>query len=154
MNNARTKSGCDVPDNTGEKQATRFQPGRSGNLAGRPRGSRNRVVQTIVDLYTASLEGTGAEDLERLRQKDLSTYWRLAMQFVPSKIESLLDVTVHHELSEEFEKAATPLFPTWNDRCGSFSTVLVVIAGWLMSAPVRKRRTKGRPGALRLAGLP
>ncbi len=106
MNNSATDRNND-PEDTGQKLDTRFKPGRSGNPAGRPRGSRNRVVQTIVDLYTASLEGTGAEDLERLRQKDLSTYWRLAMQFVPSKIESLLSVNVHHELSEEFEKAAS-----------------------------------------------
>jgi hypothetical protein len=90
-----------------------FLQGVSGNPSGRPRGSRNRVVQTIVDLYTASLEGTGAEDLERLRQKDLPTYWRLAMQFVPSKVESLLNVNVHHELSEEFEKAAS-FTDAWN----------------------------------------
>jgi hypothetical protein len=83
-----------------------FILGHTGK-GGRPRGSRNRVVQTIVDLYTASLEGHGAEDLERLRQKDLPTYWRLAMQFVPSKVESLLDVNVRHEFSEEYAAAAT-----------------------------------------------
>ena len=36
----------------------------------------------------------------------------------------------------------------------SFSTALAEIEGWLMSAPVRKRRTRLGPGALRLAGLP
>ena len=29
------------------------------------------------------------------------------MQFVPSKLESLLDVNVHHQLSEDFERAAS-----------------------------------------------
>ncbi len=36
---------------------------------------------------------------------------------------------------------------------GSFSTHLAEIEGWLMSAPVRKRRTRSGPGALRLAEL-
>lgn len=31
---------------------------------------------------------------------------------------------------------------------------LVEIEDWLLSAPVRKHRTKNGPGALRLAGLP
>jgi Family of unknown function (DUF5681) len=106
MNNFRTTRNND-PEDTGQKLDTRFKPGKSGNPAGRPRGSRNRIVQTVVELYSASLEGTGAEDLERLRQKDLSTYWRLAMQFVPSKVESLFNVHVHHELSEEYERAAS-----------------------------------------------
>jgi hypothetical protein len=90
----------------------RFLTGNTGG-PGRKPGSRNRIVQNVIDLYSASLEGTGAEDLERLRQKDLSTYWRLAMQFVPSKVESLLNVNVHHELSEEYEKAAS-FADAWN----------------------------------------
>jgi hypothetical protein len=47
--------------------------------------------------------------------------------------------------------------PPWTRadfRDGSFSTHLAEIEDWLMSAPVRKRRAKSGPGALRLAGLP
>ena len=33
------------PDPTGEKQDTRFKPGQSGNPAGRPKGSRNKVSE-------------------------------------------------------------------------------------------------------------
>jgi hypothetical protein len=33
-----------------------IQPRKSGNPAGRPRGSRNRVVQTIVDLTQRALK--------------------------------------------------------------------------------------------------
>jgi hypothetical protein len=79
------------PDDTGSLQAdTRFKRGFSGNPSGRKKGSRNHVNQTLVDLYSASLEGNGAADLEKLRQTDLATYWRLAFKFVPSKVESML----------------------------------------------------------------
>jgi hypothetical protein len=91
--------------NTFRDEKGRFLTGNSGG--GRPKGSHNRIVQTMVDLFNASLDKTGAEDLEKLRQKDLPTYWRLAMQFCPSKVESLLNVNVTHELSDEFERIAS-----------------------------------------------
>lgn len=87
-----------VTDSTVPKQLTPWKAGQSGNPKGRPVGSRNKVVQTLVDLWNASLDGTGAEDLEKLRQKDVATYFRLAMQFVPSKVESLLEVNSHHHI--------------------------------------------------------
>ena len=44
--------------------------------------------------------------------------------------------------------------PLLGDYSGSISTHLAEIEDWLISAPVRKRRTKSGLGALRLAGLP
>ncbi|MBA2397894.1 MAG: hypothetical protein H0V72_04210 [Bradyrhizobium sp.] len=47
------------PDNTGRKQTdTRFQPGRSGNPEGRPKGSRNATtmaLETLLDGQAAAL---------------------------------------------------------------------------------------------------
>lgn len=36
-----------MPENSGPKQAGRFVPGRSGNPAGKPKGSRNRVLLAL-----------------------------------------------------------------------------------------------------------
>jgi hypothetical protein len=39
------------PVNTGDQQAaTRFKPGQSGNLSGRPKGSRNRLAGEFVEV--------------------------------------------------------------------------------------------------------
>ena len=49
-----------TPENSGEKQDTRFQPGQSGNPAGKPKGTRNRTTR----LAEAMLDGE-AEELVR-----------------------------------------------------------------------------------------
>ncbi len=46
----------------GERRGGRFRPGESGNPAGRPKGSRNRVTQICADL----LADASAEVMERV----------------------------------------------------------------------------------------
>ena len=49
------------PDNTGEQQAGRFRKGRSGNPAGRPKGSLNRatiLAQALIDGQSETLTQT------------------------------------------------------------------------------------------------
>jgi hypothetical protein len=49
------------PDNTGEQQAGRFRKGRSGNPAGRPKGSLNRatiLAQALIDGQSEALTQT------------------------------------------------------------------------------------------------
>ncbi len=50
----------DDPENSGRDQAGRFKPGKSGNLAGKPRGARHRASRAVEIL----LEGE-AEELTR-----------------------------------------------------------------------------------------
>jgi hypothetical protein len=61
--------------------------GVSGNPAGRPLGSRNRLTHALVADLTASWEKHGSCVLERLRIDDPATYARLAVSLVPKDVQ-------------------------------------------------------------------
>jgi hypothetical protein len=61
--------------------------GVSGNPAGRPVGSRNRLTNALVADLTASWEKHGPAVLERLRIDDPATYARLAVSLVPKDVQ-------------------------------------------------------------------
>ena len=66
-------------DNTGEQQAGRFQPGRSGNPAGRPKGSLNRatiMAQALIDGQSEALTRT----LIQMALEGEPTAMRLSME--------------------------------------------------------------------------
>ena len=44
-----------MPETTEKKQDTRFKPGQSGNPAGRPKGSRNRVSEKLLETLAIRL---------------------------------------------------------------------------------------------------
>jgi hypothetical protein len=77
-----------APDNTGPKQAdTRFQPGQSGNPAGRPEGSRNRLSEQILADFCEIWEKHGIEALRKLAVDDPAAFVRAAVALVPKQFE-------------------------------------------------------------------
>jgi hypothetical protein len=64
-----------VPEDTGEKQARgadgQWAPGTSGNLAGRPPGSRNRASLAAAALLEAEAEGIARKAVELALGGDL-----------------------------------------------------------------------------------
>ena len=47
------------PDNTGEKQDSRFKPGQSGNPKGRPKGARSRISESLLGELAEHFETKG-----------------------------------------------------------------------------------------------
>ena len=65
-------------DNTGKRQDTRFKPGQSGNLRGRPKGSRNATTLAAQALLDGEAEALTRKAIELAKGGDL-TALRLCM---------------------------------------------------------------------------
>ena len=58
------------PENTGRKQASRFQKGKSGNPSGRPKGSRNAATLACEALLDGQAEALTAKAVQMARAGD------------------------------------------------------------------------------------
>jgi hypothetical protein len=68
-----------------------WQPGQSGNPAGRPIGSRQKIAEAIIRDIAAEWERSGAGVLERMARDEPAKFAQLAAGLVPKDI--LLSVT-------------------------------------------------------------
>jgi hypothetical protein len=76
-----------MADNTAKKQRGRpFEPGRSGNPAGRPKGSRNKLGEDFISAIYEDWTEHGAAVLKQVRQTSPSTYLRTVASLVPQHL--------------------------------------------------------------------
>ena len=62
------------------------------NRKGRPVGSRDKMSQALVDAFLADWEIHGPEAIEKCREKDVSTYVRVAFAMMPKEIKQEVDI--------------------------------------------------------------
>ena len=89
-------------DNTPSKQRglkPPWEPGQSGNPAGRPKGARVKFGEDFVRQFTAHWEKYGEAALDSLFQKNKEGYVRVAVALLPK----LIDVSgeVDHRVHEQ-----------------------------------------------------
>lgn len=65
-----------------------FQPGQSGNPAGRPVGSKNRATLAVKDAFEAVFHDlqTGDQSLLCWAQANPTDFYKLASKLIPSEI--------------------------------------------------------------------
>ena len=64
-----------------------YKPGESGNPAGRPAGSRNKITKAYLDAFAKDFEENGMDVIEKVRTEKPEVYMTLAARLIPQKLE-------------------------------------------------------------------
>ncbi len=80
-----------------QKPAHLWRPGQSGNLAGRPRGSRNKLSEDFVSALYDDFQDHGSAAIAACRAEKPDVYLRVIAGILPKdvqiKVQSLDDLT-------------------------------------------------------------
>jgi hypothetical protein len=85
------------PENTGSKQAeTQFKPGQSGNPAGRPCGSKNKLSERFWRDLSEAWEEGGVAVIKRVMDEDPAKFLTVVASALPK------DINHKHDASDAF----------------------------------------------------
>ena len=95
-----------------KQQATRFQPGQSGNPAGRPRGSKNKLSEDFWRDMSEAWEQGGVEAIKRVMQEAPAKFLTIVASACPrTSTTSTTPPRMHSCLSGRSSAMAKPKPP-------------------------------------------
>lgn len=73
----------------------KWEPGKSGNPAGRPKGTRNKLGEAFLEAFMADFEKGGIDAIERVRIERPQDYLKALVMILPKelKVTSESDLT-------------------------------------------------------------
>jgi hypothetical protein len=76
-------------DNTAQKQqiGRPFEPGQSGNPAGRPKGARNKLSEAFLEALADDFEANGKRVVEKVRAERPQDYLKIIAAVMPTRTE-------------------------------------------------------------------
>lgn len=75
------------PEDTGGKgRDGRYQPGQSGNPAGRPRGARSKLGEDFLAALYRDFAEHGAAVIAQVRQENPAAYLRIIAALMPKEV--------------------------------------------------------------------
>lgn len=75
-----------LPEKKSKSAVTRFKPGQSGNPAGRPKGSRNKLGEAFLKKLEQDFKRHGEEVIEAVRLEKPDVYLKVVAQIVPKQM--------------------------------------------------------------------
>lgn len=91
-----------------------FKPGQSGNPAGRPRGSRNKLADAFIEALAADFDRYGIKAIEDSRAESPIQYVKVIASLLPKDVNlnvNNADDLSDAELAERIRNLATQLAP-------------------------------------------
>lgn len=74
----------------------KFEPGKSGNLAGRPKGARNKLGEAFIEALHDDFNEHGIEAIRIVRETKPDQYLKVLASLMPRDV----NLTVHEDLEE------------------------------------------------------
>ena len=92
------------PEPTGTKQvrpSTLFKPGQSGNPAGRPKGSKNKLTENILEDLAEFYATEGKDLIRRVRDENPTALLQGLMKLIPRDYQLNLTADISADISAE-----------------------------------------------------
>lgn len=87
------------------KRPAPWEPGQSGNPAGRPKGSRNKLGEAFIEALHADFQEHGPATIARVREEDPTAHVKVCAGLLPKELKladerDLSDEELHQRIKQ------------------------------------------------------